>query len=200
MPLQSFKEILKSRVTELKERLTVLSPQLQDQVLASQELQRRRSVTPSPLVLRDTGSHESEMAGYEPEKDVEDPDLLRNNLVNKMPSEIDPFPTLSEHRPDTAILHGKLLTEYTLELLDRTRIHDEVQEELRAKWRVKEDGETATQIAYELLREMNRKYTSELDTGLLKLKAGDPYVKLTPAMIRSAILIAFLQRAAACGL
>jgi hypothetical protein len=200
MPLQNFKEVLKSRVKELKERLVALGPQLQDQTLASQELHRRHSIAPSPLLPKHSASNEPEMAGYEPEKDAADPVLLRNNLVNKMPSKIDPFPTLSEHRPDTAILHGQPLTEYTLELLDRTRIHDEVQEELRAKWRVRADGETATQIAYELLGEMDKKYTSELDTALFKPKAGELTVKLTPSMIRTAILMAFLQRAEACGL
>lgn len=200
MPSQSFKETLNSRVAELKQRLIALDPEFQDQTLAAQELQHRRSISPSPLHTRTAASHELEMAGYEPEKDAAYPELLRNNLVNKTPSEIDPFSTLSEHRPDTANLHGQLLTEYTLELLDRTRIHDEVQEELRARWRVREDRETATQIAYELLRDMDRTYTSEIDTGLLKLKAGELSVKLTPAMIRNAVLVAFLERAEACGL
>jgi len=140
------------------------------------------------------------MAGYKPEKYSDDTEYLRNNLVNKLPSKIDPFPTLSEHRPDTSNLHGQLLTEYTLELLDRARIHDEVQEELRARWRMKEGGETATQIAYELLEEMDRKYTCEVDTRLSKPKVNVLSVKLTPAMIRSAVLMAFLRRTEACGL
>ena len=200
MTLKSFKETLKSRVMELKERLVALGPQLQDQSLAAQELQRRRTIAPSPLLPSTAASHELEMAGYGPEKIATNPKLLRNNLVNKTPSEIDPFPTLSEHRPDTANLHGQLLTEHTLELLDRTRIHDEVQEELRARWRMREDGDTATQIAYELLEQMDRKYTSEVDTGLFKPKAGELSLKLTPAMIRCAVLLAFLRRAEACGL
>ena len=200
MTPKSFKEVLKSRVAELKERLVTLDPQLQDQILAAQELQHRRSIAPSPLLSQTPASHEPEMAGYKPEKDAARPELLRNNFVNKIPSVIDPFPTLSEHRPNTANLHGQLLTEYTLELLDRTRIHDEVQEELRVRWRFSEDGETATQIAYELLGEMDKKYTSQIDTALAKLKVGEPSVKLTPTMIRVAVLMAFLERAEACGL
>ncbi len=140
------------------------------------------------------------VVGYEPEKDAAHAQLLRNNLVNKTPSEIDPFSTLYSHRPDTANLHGQLLTEYTLELLDWARIHDEVQEELRARWRVREDGKTATQIAYELLEEMHREWTGEVDTGLLKPKEGELVVTLTSAMIRTAVMAAFLKRADACGL
>jgi hypothetical protein len=200
MPPQSFREALKSRIAELQERLGALGPQLQDQSLAAQELARRRSIAPSPLLSQMPASPESEMAGYKPKKDAADPETLRKNFVNKTPSEIDPFPTLSEHRADTAKLQGQALREYTLELLERSRIHDEVQEELRARWRVKGGGETSTQIAYGLLGEMDVKCTGEVDTELFRPKRGKLSVKLTPEMIKSAVLVAFLERAEVCGL